>query len=344
MYQSLAVKYRPTKFEEVCGQNITTQILEKAIETRTFKNVYLFAGASGCGKTTCARIFANEINHGEGSPIELDGGSNGGVDQIRNIIESANQRALDSEYKVFIIDECQMLGGTTKSAWAALLKFFEEIPTYTVVILCSTDPQKIPEAILNRVQRYNFSKIDAKTIKARLEYICAQEGFTNYEQTCDLISKLSNGCMRDAITNLEHCASFSKDLNVNNAKQVLSDLSFEPLFKLTWALQQKDISSILEITDSLYNTGVDLKQFINTYLSFILDLTKYSIFKTVEITNIPDYLATAENPVVQETVKVSTTSWFNELTEFLLQVKSDIKFDTSYKSTIEASLISFCSR
>ena len=342
MYQSLATKYRPSTFKEVCGQNITTKILEKAIETGTFKNAYLFAGASGCGKTTLARCFAKAINRGLGEPIEIDAASNNGVDNVRAIIDSANQRSLTGEYKIFIIDECHAI---TTQGWQAFLKGIEETPKYTIFIFCTTEPNKVPVTILNRVQRYNVSKIDSKTIKERLLYICAQEGFINYDQTCDLISKQCKGCMRDAITNLEKCASFSQDLSLSNAKQVLSDLSFEPLFTLTWALQEKDTGKVLSIVDNLYNSGIDLKQFIETYLGFVLDLSKYTIFKTVEVTDIPEYLATADNPAVQKTCEIANnTAWFNSLVNLLLKIKLETRYDSSYKSTIEAFLVSFCGR
>jgi len=340
MSQSLAVKYRPKTLSGLLGQNITTKILEKAVETGTFKNAYLFAGASGCGKTSCARAFANAINKGIGEPIEIDAASNNSVDNVRAIIESANQRSLTSEYKILILDECHSI---TTQGWQSLLKEIEECPKYTIFIFCTTEPNKIPVTILNRVQRYNISKIDSKTIKERLLYICAQEGFTNYEQTCDLISKQCKGCMRDAITNLEKCASFSIDLSLANAKQVLTDLSFEPLFTLTWALQEKNTGQVLSIINDIYNNGVDLKQFIETYLGFILDLSKYTIFKTLDITEIPHYLATAENPVVQKTCDiVDATAWFNNLVDILLQIKLDIKYDSFYKSTIEAYLLRAC--
>lgn len=342
MYQSLAVKYRPEKFEDVCGQSITTKILEKAVETGTFRHAYLFAGASGCGKTTCARIFAKKINRGQGEPIELDAASQRDIETIRSIRDSANLRSLDSEYKVYIIDECQ---NYTIVQWQAFLKTIEETPEYTIFIFCTTEPNKLPVTILNRLQRYNFAKIDSKSIRERLKYICQQEGFINYEKTCDLISKQCKGCMRDAITSLEKCASFSQNLTIENAKQVLADLSFEPLFTLTWALQEKDTGKVLSIIDNLYNNSIDLKQFIDTYLGFILDLSKYTIFKTVEVTDIPEYLATPDNPAVQKTCEIANnTSWFNSLADLLLKVKIETKYDSSYKSTIQAFLVSFCGR
>ena len=341
MGQSLAIKYRPKTLEEICGQSITTKILEKAIEQKNFKHAYLFAGDSGCGKTTCARAFANAINQGLGQPIELDGGSNGNIDSIRNILSAANERSLDSEYKIFIIDECHNLGGNVKNspAWAALLKGLEEPAPYSIFLFCTTDPNKLPEAILNRLQRYNITKIDAETIKNRLIYICQQEGFTNYEATCDLISKISNGCMRDAIMKLEQCSNYSKELSLENAKLILTDISYEAMFRLTVALQDKQEDQVLEIIEKLYNSGNDLRNFINSYLEFTLDLTKYILFKNMQLTNIPIYL----EPAVKQTIQINDSlNWFKAFADLLLNIKIEIKNDTSYKSTIEAYLLRTC--
>ena len=326
---SLAVKYRPQEFEEVSGQQIVVQVLRKAIEKEKFSNVLLFAGPSGTGKTTIARLFATKINKGLGSPIEIDAASNTGVDNVRAIIDSASTRAITGEYKVFIIDECHMI---SNAGWNAFLKGIEECPKYTVLIFCTTEPNKVPQTILNRVQRYNLSKISMSDIKARLEYICKQEGFANYEQTCDLISKTCQGGMRDAIAMLEQCADFSTDLSVENTKQILGESSFETMFKLTWALQQKKDKDTLSIIDGLYNSGKDLKQFISIYLDFTLDLEKYIIFKDISLTAIPAYLATEQNAVVQYTVQdKNSLNYFKELTEAILNIKQLIKYDNSYK-------------
>lgn len=339
---SLATKYRPQTFDDVVGQNITTTILKRVIETRTFKNCYIFSGASGCGKTTCARIFAKAINNGIGEPIEIDGASNNGVDNVRTIIESANERSLVGEYKVYIIDECHSL---TTQAWQAFLKGIEETPKYTIFIFCTTEPQKLPQTILNRMQRYNFAPISNNEIKTRLEFICSCEGFTNYVDTCDFISKMSNGGMRNAISYLEQVADYSHDINLDVAKKVLSGISYETMFKLTWALKDNKEEDLFSIIESLYNNGQDLKYFIDCYLNFILDLSKYVLFKTIEVTNIPSYLATNENGVVQYTINFENSlSVFNFIADKLVEIKSQIRYDQNYKSTIIVMLLNIMKR
>lgn len=334
---SLATKYRPTTFEEVCGQNITTTILKRVVENKSFKNCYIFSGTSGCGKTTCARIFANLINEGIGEPIEVDAASNSGVDNVRSMVDSANQRSLTGEYKVFIIDECHSL---TSQAWQAFLKGIEECPKYTIFIFCTTEPQKLPATILNRMQRYTFAPISSTDIQARLEYICQAEGFVNYTDTCSFISKIANGGMRNAISYLEQCADFSTDLSLDNAKQVLRGLSYESAFRLTWAIRDGSEANIISLLDSLVNEGQDLKHFIDWYLEFVLNLIKYVLFQDVSITIIPAYLATPENDVLQYTVSMDNClNRLNYLVDSLLEIKSLIKYDSNYVSTVQVMLL-----
>jgi len=336
--ESLATKYRPKTFEEVCAQSVVVKILKKQLETGKIAHAYLFAGSTGCGKTTLSRILANEINHGYGDPIEIDAASNNGVNQVRAIVESANQRSLVGEYKIFIIDECHAI---TKEGWQAFLKSIEETPEYTIYMFCTTDPNKIPETILNRVQRYNIAKIPLNLIKNRLLYICQQEGYINYEETCDVISKLADGCMRDAIQLLDKCAGLSKDLSIENTEDVLGSNIYGTMFGLTWALQTKDEGKILTIINDLYTNGKDLNNFINDYLAFVLELKKFSVFKDINVTTIPAYLATKDNDAVGYTMTLvpDINTWLNKAIEALLNLKFQIKYDTSYKTTIEAYLL-----
>lgn len=172
MSVSLAVKYRPKTFDEVVEQSATKVILQQQLSSGEIKNSYLFCGGAGTGKTTCARIFANEINKGVGSPIELDAASNNSVDDVREIIQQAKTSSLDSEYKIFIIDECHSL---SNQAWQAFLKLLEEPPAKSIFIFCTTEPNRIPKTILSRVQRYDFQRISTDSIVKQLENILNTE-------------------------------------------------------------------------------------------------------------------------------------------------------------------------
>lgn len=171
-HTSLAVKYRPTTFDDVTEQSAVKVILQQQLASNEIQHSYLFCGGAGTGKTTCARIFANEINHHQGNPIEMDAASNNSVDDVRNIIAQAKTQSLDSEYKVFIIDECHSLSNTR---WQAMLKLIEEPPAKSIFIFCTTDPQKIPKTILSRVQRYDFQRISQQGIVDRLKTIIERE-------------------------------------------------------------------------------------------------------------------------------------------------------------------------
>lgn len=328
MADSLAVKYRPREWSEVCGQQSIIKILSKQVETGEVKNAYLFCGASGCGKTTLARIFANKINRFVGQPIEIDGASNNGVDNVKTIIKAAQERSIDSKYKIYIIDECHSL---TNQAWQAFLKCIEEPPAYTIFMFCTTDPQKIPATILNRVQRFNISRISIDKIIERLTYICKAEGYVNYQEACEYIAKISDGGMRDAICTLEKCASYSYDLNIENVLESLGNYSYSMFFSLMNAIIDGNEAQVIQVIDDYYNNGHDLKLFVDRFFTFCLDISKYSIFRTMSVTTIPSSMLEDMNGCVNFD---NASAYYTYILDKLLNMKQVIKNDVNLKSTI----------
>ena len=336
MSQSLAVKYRPRTFEEIVSQESIIKILTRQLELGEVKNTYLFCGASGCGKTTVARAFANAINNGIGSPIEIDGASNNGVDNVKQIIKSASERSIDSKYKIYIIDECHAL---SNAAWQAFLKCIEEPPTYTIFIFATTDPQKIPATIQNRVMRFNFTRIDSNKIKDRLMYICSQEHFLNYEEACDYISRISNNQMRDAIATLEKCADYNKDLSIENVLNAIGSYSYDIFFDLINFVIDGNMEEVIHILTYLYNKGNDMKLFVDQFLSFNLDICKYAICRSYEVTKLP---ITYEDKLKSCTNFDNPGQYYCYIIDRLLELKNMLKNDISPKDTVEVMFTKLC--
>ena len=334
--KSLAVKYRPKSWDAVVGQDVIVDILRKQLSTKNIKNAYIFSGASGCGKTTAARIFANELNNHQGEPIEIDGASNNGVDNVKQIISSASQRSLNSEYKIYIIDEAHML---TTQAWNAFLKTIEESPKYTIFIFCTTDPQKIPDTIKNRCMRFNFTRISSDVILSRLRYICMQEHITNYQDSIDYISRTSNGEMRNAISKLETCLDYSNNMDIQTTLKALGNFSYEVFFDLTNNIIDGKFDKVSSLIDDIYNDGGDITNFVNNYLGFLLDITKYSLNKDIKCTSIPN--------VYQQKLDFSiafdnANQYYNYYIDSVLDLKNMLKSDPTPYYTVMVIFNKMC--
>lgn len=338
--KSLAVKYRPKSWDDVIEQDAIKVILQQQLETETMKNAYLFCGGAGTGKTTCARIFAAELNRHQGNAIEMDAASNNSVDDVRAIIQQAKTKSLESEYKVFIIDECHSLSNT---AWQAMLKLIEEPPAKSIFIFCTTDPQKIPKTILSRVQRYDFRRISHAGITERLQYILFEEYLpTEIEvdiEAVNYIAKIADGGMRDAITMLDKCLSFSTDLNMKNVVKALGTADYASMLNLTSHLFLRNADKVIEDIENLYCGGIDLKQFIKQYMSFLLDLCKYGIGVDFKYLQVPH----------TDLIESSFMNWGNEdldrcfsLLDTIINLNRDIKWDGVPKATIQATLLLNC--
>lgn len=331
---SLSVRYRPKTFDDLTEQSAIKIILEQQIETKSFQHAYLFTGPAGCGKTTSARIFANMINAGKGNPIEVDAASNSGVDNIRNIIEDAKRKSLDSEYKVFIIDECHSL---SNGAWQALLKLLEEPPKYTIFILCTTNPEKIPQTIMSRVQRYQFNKISNDGITLRLMHILTCEGLeSKYEtEALNYISRMSSGGMRDAITMMDKCLSLSTNLTVENVVKAIGTVDYAEHFQLLEYLTKKDSNCIL-VVENVFNAGKDIKLFLKNFHDFVLDVCKFKLFGSFETTRIPaleEYYTTAK--------QIDESDCFKVL-RLITDLIPIVKYDSNALYSIEGILALYC--
>ena len=336
--KSLAIKYRPKEFRDVVEQTNIKTILQQQISQSEFNHTYLFVGGAGTGKTTCARIFAQEINKYQGNPIEIDGASHNGVDDVREIINLAQTKSIDSEYKVFIIDECHML---SVSAWNAMLKLIEEPPIKSIFIFCTTDPQKIPATIISRVQRYDFQLISRQGIVNRLKYILHEEKI--YESKNDLdtitttlnyIATIANGHMRNAITMLDKCLGYSCILTLDNVINALGVADYSNMMKLLSSITDGEPENMITELDDIAFKGIDLKQFIRQFIDFVYDVKVYSVTGKFELTQLPntddmcDYLDSKKNEYD------TLTNLLNKL----VKLNSDIKYDNNPKYLIGCAL------
>ena len=352
----LANKYRPKRFEDVSEQGAIKTIIENQIKDKDIRNAYLFCGGAGTGKTTCARIVADMINNGQGKPIELDAASNNSVEDVRRIITDSKYKSLTSEYKIYIIDECHSL---SNAAWQAMLKLLEEPPASTIFIFCTTDPQKIPRTILSRVQRYNFQRISKKGIINRLKYIIEQENLevhtsqgdmdtlsdpqwaeacglpliTYEEEALEYIAKQAQGGMRDAITTLDKCLQYNKNLSLENVVKVLSSgVTPYELYDFTKLLLSKNTEAAIKKLDEFFMSGIDMGLLLNMYFEFLLNLQKYLILNNTSVSNLP-------NDILESCPK-NITNQIRDYTQKLYNVINAPKMDI--KVLLEAWVIERC--
>lgn len=332
MAKTLAVIYRPKKFEDVCEQKNVIGILKNQLASGECKNAYLFCGGAGTGKTTCARIFANELNSGKGVPIEIDGASNNGVENVRGIIEQAKYLPLEGQYKVYIIDECHML---SIGAWNAMLKLLEEPPARTIFIFCTTDPQKIPATILSRVQKYDFCRISREGIVARLKYICEQEKLSANDDALEYLATLAAGGMRDAISLMDKCFSYSKELTLESTTQALGLVSYDTLLKILADIKRADVEGVLAKIDEVYRRGLDIKQFIKSFATFVIDLTIYATTGETIFTRLPS----SYKDIADNLLKQYSNADLMELMSGVLKLQNDIKYDPSPLPLVQAFFV-----
>ena len=237
--------------------------------------------------TTLGRIVANELNDGLGTVIELDAASHNGVDAIRDLMNQAAQYPIGSKYKVFILDECHAL---SNASWQSMLLTLESQP------LLTTNPEKIPQTILSRVQKFQLSNISLDGIVSRLKYVIESENSEGREITYDdeallYIAKLAKGGMRDALTLLDKALVYDSNINSMNLKYSLDIPEYDDYFALLNAYAKKDKQSMIEITSKVYESGTNFVKWFEGFQSFVINIAKYVFVGDINKTMIPSYYA-----------------------------------------------------
>ncbi len=290
-YLVLARKWRPQVFEEVVGQRTITQTLQNAISQNRVAHAFLFTGARGVGKTSTARILAKALNCEKGpithpcnqctscqeitsgnsmDVIEIDGASNRGIEEIRELRENVRYTPAKSRYKIYIIDEVHML---TREAFNALLKTLEEPPPHIIFIFATTEPHKIPPTILSRCQRYDFKRIPLKDIINNLKMIVEKEGIRITQRGLLTIARESEGSMRDAQSLLDQVISYGgKDIRDEDILEVLGLIDQKIIYDTIEAIADGDPQRCLRIVDHIYHHGFDIQQFCGDLLQYLRDL------------------------------------------------------------------------
>lgn len=278
MYRALYRKWRPQRFEDVVAQRGIVTALRNQVASGRVGHAYLFTGVRGTGKTTCAKIFARAVNclhPKDGDPcgeceickgidngsildvVEMDAASNNGVDDIRDLRDETAYTPSACHYKVYIIDEVHML---STAAFNALLKTLEEPPAHVIFILATTEIQKVPATILSRCQRYDFTRIGPEDIAQRVEYIAGQEGLELTTDGAELISRLADGAMRDALSILDTCAGVTAKIDADVVRRMAGVTDRSYLFRISDALEAQDGAAALAQLAALRQQSVDVKR------------------------------------------------------------------------------------
>lgn len=358
-YKSLYRKYRPIRFEDVCGQDFIVKTLNNAIFKGKINHAYLFCGTRGTGKTTIAKIFAKAINcmnpinnlpcgkceiclndNTDKIPdiIEIDAASNNGVDEIRELRDKVNLVPSNGKYKVYIIDEVHML---SIGAFNALLKTLEEPPEYVIFILATTEVHKIPITILSRCQRYDFHRITADTIKKQLGDLMKQEQVDVEEKALEYIARMADGSMRDALSLLDQCIAFylGKKLTYDNVLEVLGTVDIQVYSNLLDYILASDVTGVMNLLEDVTSQGREWSQFITDFLWYLRNLLLVgkgtAASEALEV-------STDQLKLLQEKAKTVDENTLIRYIRILSELLNQLRFATSKRVLVEVEMIKMC--
>ena len=358
-YMALYRKFRPTEFGDVKGQEHIVTTLKNQIKADRIGHAYLFCGTRGTGKTTIAKIFAKAVNCErpvDGNPcgecaacrsiaagtsmnvIEIDAASNNGVDNIREIRDEVAYSPTEGRYKVYIIDEVHML---SIGAFNALLKTLEEPPSYVIFILATTEAHKIPVTILSRCQRYDFRRISAETITARLEELTKAEGVVAEDKALRYIAKAADGSMRDALSLLDQCIAFylNEELTYDHVLDVLGAVDTEVYSGLLRQTLKQDLVGVMERIEELVLQGRELGQFVTDFTWYLRNLLLLKSSDHME--DVLD-VSTENLQQLREEAQLIETDTLMRYIRIFSELGGQIRYATQKRVLVEVAFIKLC--
>lgn len=352
MYQVIARKFRPQRFEDVIGQGHVTEILKNAIEMDRLPHAFIFSGPRGVGKTSVARILAKTINCEKGltstpcnacrvceditasravDVFEIDAASHTGVDNIRDLIENSRYTPSIARFKTFIIDEVHML---SRNAFNALLKTLEEPPEHVIFIMATTELAKVPVTVLSRCQRYDFRRIPVDEIIDHLMSIATRENIKISSDALMIIALQSDGSMRDAQGMLEHVAATqAESIDVETVEGMLGLVGRSTMQDLLSSILSKDVPAVLEVISRVYQYGQDLGQM---YRSLMESLRNMMVLKA-GYSNLA--LPKEEKAFLLETIRSVPFEELHRILSVLIHSEEDFKYTSVPKITLETILL-----
>lgn len=347
-YLALYRQYRPNVFDEVQGQEHIVRTLLNIINSQKISHAYLFCGPHGTGKTSVAKIFANTINCSHSNDIykpcqdcinnidrnldiiEIDAASNNGIDDVRDLREKIKHLPTQSKYKIYIIDEVHML---SKGAFNALLKTLEEPPKHVIFILATTDPQKIPLTILSRVQRFNFKRIDKKTIIKHLMNVFREEKIEYEDNVLDLIASLGAGSLRDTLSIADQVSIFagSEKIKLNDVEKLFGITNIDNIINIINLATSHNIKDLIQLTTKLVENGMDIERFTIQMINVLKDyliLIKTNAIDLLEYTTLDDL----------KKINISQDKIYDYISE-LINILKEVKFSDLPLQSLELGLI-----